>query len=219
MCVLSLIHQAAEAVIETRCGQRPKFQRLELVRAAAPLKILIALQSTGDQRQAIPDLGLGGRGRGQPPGQTHPSRCGGQPHVLCFSLGALSVPSEKWLLPGVACLAFPSIPNTPTGRLQESPCPSSPQEVGPQLGDCLACSRTPKVQEYMPPSTLQEALRVTEGVLGAGPPQAVVWRLRYPPEIPALTLLLAPVCAGSGPVPPCPGPSVAGVQRSVAQRR
>ena len=65
MCVLSLIHQAAEAVIETRCGQWSKFQRLEFVRAVAPLKILIALQSIGDQRQAIPDLGLGGRGRGE----------------------------------------------------------------------------------------------------------------------------------------------------------
>ena len=51
------------------------------------------MQNIGDQRQAIPDLGLGGRGRGQPPGQTHPSRCGGS--TACPQ-GSLSPSASAW---------------------------------------------------------------------------------------------------------------------------
>ena len=93
-----------------------------------------------------------------------------------------------------ACLVFPSIPNTPTGRLQESPCPSLPQEFGPWLGRLPGLLQIPRVQEYKSPSTLQEALRGREGILGAEAPQAAIWRLRCPPKISAPPLLLAPVC-------------------------
>ena len=40
----------------------------------------------------------------------------------------------------------------------------------------------PRVQEYKSPSTLQEALRGREGILGARAPQAAIWRLRCPPR-------------------------------------
>lgn len=64
--ILLLIHRAAEALIETRCGKRLKFQRLGLIRLRPPTPILApqipCFIEFGDQRQESPDIGLGGQG-------------------------------------------------------------------------------------------------------------------------------------------------------------
>lgn len=95
------------------------------------------------------------------------------------SLGALSIPSETWLLPGVHAWFFPPSPTHPSEALGES-VPSLPQESGPWLGRLPGLLQIHRVQEYKSPSTLQEALRGR-----SSPKQQYRGSSTLPPEISA----------------------------------